>query len=57
MTEARYLSGSILLAMPGMGDALQAVLERPVLIAPQPQLTCALGAALLAAERCTERPT
>jgi hypothetical protein len=30
---------------------LQRVLGKPVLIASQPQLTCALGAALLAAER------
>ena len=30
--------------VPGMGDALAAVLERPVQIAPQPQLTCARAA-------------
>ena len=34
--------------IPGMADALAAALERPVSVAEQPQLTGALGAALLA---------
>jgi (R)-2-hydroxyacyl-CoA dehydratese activating ATPase len=37
--------------VPGMGDALSDVLSKPIAIAPQPQLTCALGAALLAGDR------
>ncbi|NLF08281.1 MAG: 2-hydroxyglutaryl-CoA dehydratase [Pirellulaceae bacterium] len=40
----------------GMDAALSAVLDRPVTIAPQPQLTGALGAALLAAERRRGQP-
>jgi predicted CoA-substrate-specific enzyme activase len=50
LTEPILFTGGVAL-VPGMGDALGAVLGRPVLIAPQPQLTCALGAALLAADR------
>ncbi len=52
LTEPILFTGGVAL-VPGMGDALAAVLGRPVRIAPQPQLTCALGAALLAAERIT----
>ncbi len=37
--------------VPGMKAALEAVLAKPVVVAPQPQLTCALGAAILAAQR------
>jgi predicted CoA-substrate-specific enzyme activase len=37
--------------VPGMNAALEAAFARPVMVAPQPQLTCALGAAILAAER------
>ncbi|MEN6450317.1 MAG: acyl-CoA dehydratase activase [Thermoguttaceae bacterium] len=37
--------------VPGMDAALAAVLGCPIQVAPQPQCTCALGAALLAAER------
>ncbi len=37
--------------VPGMDSALAAALGQPVLVAPQPQLTGALGAALLAARR------
>jgi (R)-2-hydroxyacyl-CoA dehydratese activating ATPase len=51
LAEPILFTGGVAL-VPGMGDALQRVLGKPVLIAPQPQLTCALGAALLAAERC-----
>ncbi len=52
LAEPVLFTGGVAL-VPGMGDALGAVLERPVRIAPQPQLTCALGAALLGADRCT----
>jgi predicted CoA-substrate-specific enzyme activase len=37
--------------VPGMDAALEAALGQPITVAPQPQLTAALGAALLAAER------
>jgi predicted CoA-substrate-specific enzyme activase len=37
--------------VPGMEAALHAALDKPVLIAPEPQMTCALGAAILAAGR------
>lgn len=37
--------------IPGMAEALQAVLGQPVMTSPQPQMTGALGAALLAARR------
>ena len=42
--------------VPGMATALGAVLGHPVRIAPQPQCTCALGCALLAAHRAGELP-
>ena len=54
LTEPILFTGGVAL-VPGMGHALQAALERPVTIAPQPQLTCALGAALLAADRNMDR--
>jgi (R)-2-hydroxyacyl-CoA dehydratese activating ATPase len=52
----RNLPGPILFTggvalVPGMNAALESALEKPVAVAPQPQLTCALGAAILAAER------
>ena len=52
----RSLPGPILFTggvalVPGMNAALETALEKPVVVAPQPQLTCALGAAILAAER------
>lgn len=50
LTEPILFTGGVAM-VPGMGAALSAVLGRPVRIAPQPQCTCALGAALLAAER------
>ena len=37
--------------IPGMAAALRRALKTDVRVAPEPQLTCALGAALLAAER------
>ena len=51
LAEPILFTGGVAL-VPGMGAVLQAALGKPVRIAPQPQLTCALGAALLAAERC-----
>ena len=42
LAEPILFTGGVAL-VPGMGDALAAVLERPVRIAPQPQLTCALA--------------
>jgi predicted CoA-substrate-specific enzyme activase len=52
----RNLPGPILFTggvalVPGMNAALESALDKPVVVAPQPQLTCALGAAILAAER------
>ena len=44
------LTGGVAL-VPGMADALERALGRPVALAPQPQMTAALGAALLAARR------
>ncbi len=38
--------------VPGMDAALSAAFGNSVAIAPRPQLTCALGAALIAAQRC-----
>jgi activator of 2-hydroxyglutaryl-CoA dehydratase len=37
--------------VPGMDAALAAALEQPLIVAPQPQMTCALGAAILARRR------
>jgi (R)-2-hydroxyacyl-CoA dehydratese activating ATPase len=37
--------------VPGMRTALESVLAKPVLVAPDPQLTCALGAAMLASQQ------
>ncbi|MBI4860915.1 MAG: rod shape-determining protein [Candidatus Riflebacteria bacterium] len=37
--------------VPGMRGALEAVIGLPVTVAPDPQLTCALGAAILASRR------
>lgn len=44
------LTGGVAL-VPGMDGVLRASLGQPVAVAPQPQLTAALGAALLAARR------
>jgi predicted CoA-substrate-specific enzyme activase len=38
--------------IPGMPDALSAALSHPVSVAPEPQMTGALGAAILAAQQC-----
>jgi predicted CoA-substrate-specific enzyme activase len=40
--------------VPGMQTALEAALGKPVVVAPDPQLTCALGAAILASQRGQE---
>jgi (R)-2-hydroxyacyl-CoA dehydratese activating ATPase len=37
--------------VPGMDAALASALGQPITVAPQPQLTCALGAAILARQR------
>jgi len=42
--------------VPGMKTALESALARHVTVAPQPQVTCALGAAILAAERLKGPP-
>lgn len=50
LPEPIVFTGGVAL-VPGMKAALEAALARPVVVAPQPQLTCALGAAILAAQR------
>ncbi|MCX7015400.1 MAG: acyl-CoA dehydratase activase [Candidatus Sumerlaeota bacterium] len=47
LDEPALFTGGVAL-VPGMLDALRAVLERPVLASPHPQMTGALGAAILA---------
>lgn len=44
------LTGGVAL-VPGMDAALEAALGQPLVVAPQPQMTCALGAAILAWRR------
>jgi (R)-2-hydroxyacyl-CoA dehydratese activating ATPase len=44
------LTGGVAM-VPGMEAALSAALGQPLTVAPQPQLTCALGAAILAQRR------
>jgi predicted CoA-substrate-specific enzyme activase len=53
LTEPVVFTGGVAL-IPGMAAALESVLERPVAIAPHPQITGALGAALLAASELHE---
>lgn len=50
------LTGGVAL-VPGMEAALEAALGQPLTIAPQPQMTCALGAALLAWRRLNGQKT
>jgi predicted CoA-substrate-specific enzyme activase len=50
LTEPILFTGGVAL-VPGMDAVLRNVFERSVRIAPQPQCTCALGAALIAADR------
>jgi predicted CoA-substrate-specific enzyme activase len=54
--SGRHLSDPVIFTggvalVPGMTEALKSMLGKAVRIAPQPQFTCALGAALLAANR------
>ena len=49
------LTGGVAL-IPGMDDQLAAVLDRPVTVAADPQMTGALGAALLACEQAETPP-
>jgi (R)-2-hydroxyacyl-CoA dehydratese activating ATPase len=49
-----YFTGGVAL-QPGMGRALEEVFSCPVRVAPQPQFTGALGAAVLAGERKKKR--
>ena len=50
------LTGGVAL-VPGMEAALGEALGQPLTVAPQPQLTCALGAAILALQRRNGRKT
>ncbi|MFZ5831869.1 MAG: acyl-CoA dehydratase activase [Planctomycetota bacterium] len=50
LPEPVVFTGGVAL-VPGMADALAQALGRPISVAPQPQMTAALGAALLAAKR------
>jgi (R)-2-hydroxyacyl-CoA dehydratese activating ATPase len=54
--SGRNLNSNIVLTggvamVPGMDAALSTILGQPISVAPQPQLTCALGAAILAWRR------
>jgi predicted CoA-substrate-specific enzyme activase len=53
LPEPIVFTGGVAL-VPGMQAALESALGRPVVVAPEPQLTCALGAAILASERRKE---
>lgn len=50
LTAPIIFTGGVAL-VPGMQSALHCALGQPVLVAPDPQLSCALGAAILAAQR------
>jgi predicted CoA-substrate-specific enzyme activase len=50
LTEPIIFTGGVAL-VPGMEAAMRSALDKPVIVAPQPQMTCALGAAILAAQR------
>jgi predicted CoA-substrate-specific enzyme activase len=50
------LTGGVAL-VPGIAAALSRAIGRPLIVAPQPQLTCALGAAILAWQRFTGQKT
>jgi len=50
------LTGGVAM-VPGMDAALHAALGQPLHVAPKPQLTCALGAAMLAKRRLDGRKT
>ena len=55
LPEPVALTGGVALA-PGMAAALQIALGKPVMLAPDPQVTGALGAAILASQRSTNLP-
>jgi predicted CoA-substrate-specific enzyme activase len=55
LAEPIVLTGGVAM-VPGMNTALESALGRPVALVPQPQLTAALGAALLAAQRVNGLP-
>jgi predicted CoA-substrate-specific enzyme activase len=55
LTDPVIFTGGVAL-VPGMVESLQAVLGKAIRIAPQPQFTCALGAALLAADKNRKQP-
>ena len=57
VTPPVVLTGGVAM-VPGMAAALRAALGQPLTVAPQPQMTCALGAAILAHRRLDgqERP-
>ena len=50
VTQPIVLTGGVAM-VPGMDAALSAALGQPLTVAPQPQMTCALGAAILAWRR------
>jgi activator of 2-hydroxyglutaryl-CoA dehydratase len=50
LTGPVIFTGGVAL-VPGMSAALESALGKPVTIAPEPQMTCALGAAILASHR------
>jgi len=54
LTEPVIFTGGVAM-IPGMPEAMASVLDHPVLVAPQPQLTGALGAAILAARQSAAR--
>lgn len=60
--SGRNLEGPIVLTggvalVPGMETALGSILGQPVAVAPRPQITCALGAAILAWKSLNGSPT
>ncbi len=55
ITPPVVLTGGVAL-VPGMETALGTALGQSLTVAPQPQLTCALGAAILAQHRLNGRP-
>lgn len=56
LTDPVVFTGGVAM-VPGMEAALESVLGRPVMLAPQPQMTGALGAAILAARRVNGQKT
>jgi (R)-2-hydroxyacyl-CoA dehydratese activating ATPase len=56
VTHPIVLTGGVAM-VPGMEAALGAALGQPLTVAPQPQMTCALGAAILAQRRLDGRTT